>query len=79
MNLDPNRKFWNPERETMSRDQLRDHQFKEMQKQVKYNYENGLFYKEKYDAVGLQPGDIKTWDDFHKIPTMTKDEQRQAQ
>jgi phenylacetate-CoA ligase len=79
MNLDPNRKFWNPERETMSRDQLRDHQLRALQKQINYNYENGLFYKEKYDAVGLQPGDIKTWDDFYKIPTMTKDDQRQAQ
>ncbi|MCP4753782.1 MAG: phenylacetate--CoA ligase [Proteobacteria bacterium] len=79
MNLDPKRKFWNPERETMSRDQLRDHQFKELRNQVKYNYENGLFYKNKFDQAGIQPGDIKTWDDFYRIPTMTKDDQRAAQ
>ena len=79
MTLDPNRKFWNHDRETMSRDQLRDHQLKEVQKQVKYNYDNGLFYKNKFDEAGIQPGDIKTWDDFYKIPTMTKDDQRAAQ
>ncbi|MBW2060947.1 MAG: hypothetical protein JRI95_05210 [Deltaproteobacteria bacterium] len=56
MQLDPNRKFWNPERETMSRDELRDFQFKALQKQLKYNYENGPFYKERFDREGIPPG-----------------------
>ena len=79
MPLDPKRKFYNPERETMSRDELKDFQFKSLQKQIKYMYENGPFYKERLDEAGIQPGDIKTWDDFHRIPTMTKDDQRWAQ
>ncbi len=78
-NEEPRRKFYNPEREMMSRDELKDHQFKELQKQVKYIYENGPFYKRSFDNAGIQPGDIKTWDDFYKIPIMTKDDQRQAQ
>lgn len=79
MDLDPDRRFWNPSRESMSREQLRDHQLAALQKQLEYNYRNGLFYREKYDEAGIQPGDIKTWDDFVRIPTMTKDEQRRAQ
>ncbi|MBW2087179.1 MAG: hypothetical protein JRI54_14310 [Deltaproteobacteria bacterium] len=79
MELDPNRKFYNPEREMMSRDELRDFQFKSVQKEIKYMYENGPYYKEMLDEAGIQPGDIKTWDDFYRVPTMTKDDQRRSQ
>lgn len=71
--------YWNAQRETMSRDELKDFQFAALQKQLKYNYENGPFYKERFDEAGILPGDIKTWDDFYKIPAMTKDDQRWAQ
>lgn len=30
-------------------------------------------------AVGIEPGDIKTWEDFQKIPLMNKEEHRAAQ
>lgn len=79
MSLDPNRMFWNPAREEMSREELRDHQFRKLQEQIKYNYENGPFYKERFDQEGIQPGDIKTWEDFRRIPTMTKEDHRWAQ
>ncbi len=79
MRLDPHRKFWNPEIERMPRDKLRELQLEKLKKQLPYEYENSIFYKRSFDQAGVKPGDIKTWDDFSRIPTMTKDDQRRAQ
>jgi len=80
MERDPNRFFWNPEIESLSRDEMRDLQFSKLQKQLKYNYENSVFYKRSFDEAGIKPEDIRTWEDFYEsIPTMTKDDQRRAQ
>lgn len=72
------RNYWDEETETMPREQLLDLQLSKARTQIKYNYENSLFYKNKFDSVGLEPGDIKTWDDFRKIPFMDKNEHRAA-
>lgn len=31
-------------------------------------------YADKYRAVGFEPGDLKTWEDFERLPVITKDE-----
>lgn len=76
---DLNREFWNPRIELMSRDELKALQFKKLKKQLKYNYENSLFYKRSLDQAGIKPEDIGSWDDFHHVPLMTKDDQRRCQ
>jgi phenylacetate-CoA ligase len=77
--LDPNRKFWNPDIETISADELRALQLKKLKVQVKYEYENSIYYKNSFDHAGIKPQDIETWDDFVRIPTMDKEDQRRAQ
>jgi len=37
-----------------------------------YAYNNNIYYREKYEKAGIRPGDIKTVQDIHKIPTLTK-------
>ena len=73
------RKLWNEKIETLSRDELRALQLKRLKAQVRYNYERSSFYKAKFDQVGARPEDIQSFEDFAKIPLMTKDEHRQAQ
>lgn len=73
------RKLWNEKIETLSRDEIRDLQLERLKKQVAYNYENSPFYKNKFDAVGARPPDIKDFEDFAQIPLTTKDEHRRAQ
>ena len=73
------RKLWNEKIETLSRDELRALQLKRLKAQVRYNYERSPFYKAKFDQVGARPEDIQSFEDFAKIPLMTKDEHRQAQ
>ena len=77
--LRSDREFWNPRIEVMSRGELKALQFKKLKKQLKYNYENSIFYKRSFDDAGIKPGDIRSWDDFALVPTMTKDDQRRCQ
>ena len=37
-------------------------------------YDEVPVYAEKYRAVGFKPGDLKTWEDFERLPVITKDE-----
>ncbi len=71
--------LWNEKIEAMSRDELKALQLKRLKAQVKYNYENSIFYKRKFDSVGCLPEDIQSFEDFEKLPLMTKNEHREAQ
>lgn len=63
----------------MSRDELRALQLERLKKQVQYNYRHSIFYRGKFEACGLVPEDIKTFEDFREIPPTTKEEHRKAQ
>lgn len=57
---------------------MKEQQFigiKEMLKRVELK---SSFYKEKYDKLGIKAEDIKTPDDFSKLPFTTKEELRDA-
>jgi len=73
------RRLWNQDMETLSRDALRALQLERLKKQVVYNYENSAFYKRKFEQGGAKPEDIQSFEDFAHIPIMTKDEHRRAQ
>ena len=73
------KKLWNEKIETLSRDEIRALQLEKLKKQARYNYDNSIFYKNKFKAVGALPEDIKSLHDFSRIPVMTKDEHRKAQ
>jgi phenylacetate-CoA ligase len=67
--------------ETMSEDKLRELQFKKLKKQLKYCYETSpFFYKTRFDAIGVKPEDIRTWDDFRNLPLyISKIDEKEAQ
>jgi len=75
------RKFWNPEMETLPTEELRELQLKKLKKLIRYCYDNSpLFYRKKLDALGIKPEDIQTWNDFYKLPPLVnKEEHRKAQ
>ena len=51
-------------------------QSRRVQKLVKKAYQIP-FYRERFDAAGIRPEDIKTGDDLTKLPLLTKDELRE--
>ena len=68
--------FWDKEIETMPVEKIRELQWDRMKRIVDYAYNNAAFYKNMYDCAGITPADIKTWDDFRKLPTFAKPDMR---
>ncbi len=64
--------IWNPEYETMSREELRELQFKRLQMTLRWVYENVPFHRERWTNMKLKPGDIRSLDDLHKVPFTVK-------
>ncbi len=67
-------KFWDQHAETMPREELEALQLSRLSTILKRVYDNVPFYKERFDAVGITPENVKTFDDFRKIPFTTKAE-----
>lgn len=68
--------IYNEAAETMELEEKRALQSKRLRKIVKYAYNNVKFYRDKFDAIGLKPSDIKTLDDIVKIPYTVKSDLR---
>lgn len=70
--------YYQPDIECASRDQIRAWQDERLVKTVKRIYEHVDFYKKKMDQEGIRPEDIRSVDDLHKLPFLTKDDLRDA-
>ncbi|HHY66195.1 MAG TPA: phenylacetate--CoA ligase [Alicyclobacillus sp.] len=75
----PEEKYWNPAVETMTPEQLHDHVLQKLKRQIRYVYDHSEFYRRKWAAVGFEPGDLKAFEDFERLPFTTKQELREDQ
>ncbi|MCL1879726.1 MAG: phenylacetate--CoA ligase [Actinomycetia bacterium] len=64
--------IFNPKFECASRDEIRCFQLQELRKQVAWAYEKVDYYRQNLDAAGIEPGDIKGFEDFSKLPLTDK-------
>ncbi len=62
----------NPDIECASRERIRAIQLEKLIQQVKWTYERVVWYREKMDAAGVTPGDIRTLEDVRKLPFTDK-------
>ncbi len=69
-------RYFQPEIETMPREQIRALQSERIIEQVQHVYKNVKFYRDKMDAAGVKPEDIKCIDDLHLLPFIEKDDLR---
>jgi phenylacetate-CoA ligase len=72
-------KYWNPVVETLPREKLQQLQFKKFQRILRWAYDNSPFYHRLYSSAGLEPGDIKTYEDIKKVPKTDKAMLREIQ
>ncbi len=72
------KRYFQPENETMPLDELKKLQDEKLVKQVKRVYENVKYYRDLMDEKGVSPDDIKGIDDLHKLPFLKKDDLREA-
>lgn len=71
------RQVWD-EREYLDGDRLRELRLDKMRVQFDYCRRNSDFYRAKMQDLGLEPEDIRTWDDFRRIPPLlTKAEEEE--
>lgn len=72
-------RYWNPVLETLSLEKLQQLQLKKFQRIFQWAYEHSKFYHKLYSDAGIEPGDIKTFDDMRRVPKMEKAMMRSAQ
>ncbi|MBQ3347705.1 MAG: phenylacetate--CoA ligase [Synergistaceae bacterium] len=70
--------YYQPEIETMPREEIRKLQNERLLKQVRHAWEDVPYYRKKMQEKGLTPDDIKSMDNLHKLPFLTKADLREA-
>ena len=70
--------YYQPDIETMSREDLEALQLERLQALVKRVYHKIPFYKESFDKAGINPEDIKSLVDLTKLPFTVKQDMRDA-
>ena len=70
--------YYQPDIETMSREDLEALQLERLQALVKRVYQKIPLYKESFDKAGINPEDIKSLADLTKLPFTVKQDMREA-
>ena len=65
-------RFYQPDIETMGRENIRSLQLEKLQKQVAYVYERVDWYRTKMNEMGVKPSDITSLEDVRKLPFTDK-------
>ena len=71
-------KYYQPEIETMPREEMIKLQNERLVKQVQHVWDNVPYYRKKMEEKGVTPADIRSIDDLHKLPFLTKADLRDA-
>ena len=61
-------RYYQPEIECASREQIRAWQDERLVKQVRHAYDHVPYYKKLMDDKGVKPEDIQSVDDLYKLP-----------
>lgn len=56
-----------------SRDRMQAWQLKRVKALVSHAYSKIPFYRKLYQTIGFEPGDLHGWEDFEKLPLVSKD------
>ncbi len=75
----PADRYWFREHETMDPEERAAVILGKLRAQMAYAWERAPFYRLKWRAAGLEPGDVKTLEDFRRVPIVTKEEIRADQ
>lgn len=70
--------YYQPEKECASVEEIRAWQSEKLVKQVKHAYDNVPYYRDLMDKKGVKPEDIRSIDDLHKLPFISKYDLREA-
>ena len=57
----------------LSSEEVRELQFQKVSALIRHACQTVPYYQQAFGKIGLEPGDIKTWEDFKNIPILTKE------
>jgi len=69
--------YWEPDYETMGREDLEQLQLERLQSTLHRVYLNVPFYRKKFDELEIDPDDFTSLKDLRKLPFTTKDDLRE--
>src|SRR5512140_603308 len=70
--------YWEPENETMGREELQQLQLERLQSTLSRVYMNVPFYRKKFDEAGIDPDEFRSLDEVSKLPFTTKNDLRDS-
>ena len=70
--------YYQPDIETMPREQLRELQLERMKQSVRHAYDNVAFYQQSFKEAGVTPDDLQTLEDLERLPFVVKQDMRDA-
>ena len=70
--------YYQPDIETMPREQLRELQLERMKQSVRHAYDNVAFYQQSFNEAGVAPDDLQTLEDLERLPFVVKQDMRDA-
>ena len=70
--------YYQPDIETMPREQLRELQLERMKQSVRHAYDNVAFYQRSFKEAGVTPDDLQTLEDLERLPFVVKQDMRDA-
>jgi len=71
--------YWNPILETLPQEKIQNLQLKKFRRILEWAYTNSPFYRRLYKDAGIEPGDIKRFEDIQKVPKIEKGMMREVQ
>jgi phenylacetate-CoA ligase len=71
--------YWNPILETLPQEKIQALQLKKFRRILEWAYNNSPFYRRLYQDAGIEPGDIKRFEDIQKVPKIEKGMMREVQ
>ncbi len=66
------KRYWNEKIECMELSEMKQLQSERLVKQVKHVWDNVPYYRKKMEEKGVTPDDIRSIDDLHKLPFLSK-------
>ena len=76
---DTGSRYWLPVRETMAPGDREQAIIGRLREVMNYAYAKAPFYRRKWDEAGIHPEQIKSLEDFEKVPVITKADLRESQ
>ena len=76
---DPESRYWLPGRETMDAGDREAAIVARLRQVMAHAYAKAPFYRNKWDQAGIHPDQVRSLEDFERVPVVTKAELRQSQ